>query len=73
MKLTKFLCDKCGEEITDIVYTLTCFAAIIPGENPAKYINEAAEQNIRQSRLDGAQRHLCRTCKDAITDGVFIV
>ena len=73
MKKITWICDKCGKEITDVVYTLTCFAAIIPGENPAKHINDAAEQNIRQSKSEDMQRHLCRACKDAITDGVFIV
>ena len=73
MKVTKWICDKCGEEITDVVYSLTCHAhdAI---EAPMGGISvEAATQNIRQNFSSTAEAHLCRKCKDAITDGVFIV
>ena len=73
MKVTKWICDKCGEEITDMVYTLTCFAEMIPGENPVQQIKEVAEHNLRQSQVNVERCHLCRSCKDAITDGVFIV
>ena len=72
MKVTKFICDKCGKEITGVVYSLTCYAQVLPGEDAAKVVEEAAAQNVRQSGLH-AEAHLCRECKDEITDGVFIV
>ena len=69
-----FTCDKCGERITDVVYTVTCYAAVV---NPYIYGADSAvvAQNLRQSAAeqDGKTRHLCCTCKDAITDGLFIV
>lgn len=66
-------CDKCGEKITDIFYTLTCYAADLDPNitNPSR---EVSMHNFRQNMaLNGEERHLCKTCKDAITDGVFIV
>lgn len=70
---TMYTCDKCGEEIKDVYYTLTCFAGRLPGEN---LVNQIAviNHNIAESkRLESEERHLCKACKDAITDGVFIV
>lgn len=75
MKRITFCCDRCGEEIPDVVYVLTCYGEVVPGENPAKHVPELLEQNDRQNsaRAGGVDRHLCRKCKDEITDGVFIV
>lgn len=75
MKKTIFVCDRCGEEITDVVYDLTCYAyPVQPGTAP-RYYAELEEQNTRQNaaKAGGGDRHLCRKCKDEITDGVFIV
>ena len=75
MKKTIFVCDKCGEEIPDVVYVLSCYGEVVPGENPAKHVAELSIQNARQNaaKAGGIDRHLCRKCKDEITDGVFIV
>lgn len=75
MKKTICLCDRCGDQIPDVVYVLTCYAEIAPGENPAKHINLLNEQNNRQNtaKINLGDRHLCRKCKDEITDGVFLV
>lgn len=75
MKKIICFCDRCGEEIPDVVYVLTCYGETVPGVNPAGHITELAAQNDRQNtaRAGGIDRHLCRSCKDAITDGVFIV
>ena len=75
MKKIICFCDRCGEEIPDVVYTLTCYCEVAPGENPAKHVPELLAQNERQNtaRSGGIDRHLCRQCKDEITDGVFIV
>ena len=72
MKQTTWICDKCGKEIVDVVYSLTCYARVLPGANVEKLISDAAEQNMLQSEHH-REAHLCRDCKDAITDGVFIV
>ena len=72
MKVTKWICDKCGKEISDVIYTLTCCAEMVPGRSSGKYIEEVVDQNKRQCASRGAV-HLCRKCKDEITDGVFIV
>ena len=75
MKKTIFCCDRCGKEIPDMVYVLTCYGEVVPGESPLKHFEELNEQNNRQNaaRAGGVDRHLCRKCKDEITDGVFIV
>lgn len=74
MKKTIFCCDRCGEEITDVVYDLTCYAYPVNPEDTSKYIEELEEQNSRQNKKTGrGDRHLCRKCKDEITDGVFLV
>lgn len=72
MKLTKIFCDRCKREISGVVYTVTCYAELLPGENPAKHIEIAAAQNMKQSESH-RERHLCQECKDAVTDGIFIV
>lgn len=75
MKITTYSCDRCGEKIDDIVFTLTCYAEDL---NPGPYggvEGEVVRQNCRQniSISGGGVRHLCRKCKDEITDGIFIV
>lgn len=75
MKKTICFCDRCGEEIVDIVFTVTCYAEDL---NPGPFGGVAAEvvqQNSRQNHaiMDTEIRHLCRKCKDEITDGIFVV
>lgn len=71
MKMTKWICDSCQREISGVVYTLTCYAEDI---RPQIGISaEAAAQNVRQNLKSSAARHLCRPCKDKITDGMFVV
>lgn len=73
---TTYVCDKCGEDIADVAYTLTCYAEDVnqSPEDTAWGMSsaEVANQNIKQN-FARVERHLCRACKDAITDGVFIV
>ena len=74
MKRTICICDRCGKEITEgVAYTLTCYAEDV---NPAPLglSGETAMQNVKQNlkAMDG-EAHLCRECKDQLTDGVFIV
>ena len=75
MKKIICFCDRCGEEIPDVVYTLTCYCETAPGVNPAEHVPALISQNERQNaaRAGGIDRHLCRMCKDEVTDGVFIV
>lgn len=75
MKKTTYKCDRCGDEIADVVYTLTCYAEDL---NPGPYggvTGEVIRQNSRQnlSRSTNGERHLCGKCKDELTDGLFIV
>ena len=74
MKHTKYTCDKCGKEIEDVVYTLTCYAegtqALQFGAVYSEVLRQNAAQNFAKQQ---EERHLCKTCKDAITDGIFIV
>ena len=75
MKKTIFCCDRCGEEIQDMVYTLTCYAEPVPSADPVKNIAAQLTQNLRQNSLVAAEkgRHLCLKCKNELTDGIFIV
>lgn len=73
MKQTKWICDKCGEEITDVVYSLTCYAQDVTPAALGMVSTEVAAQNMRQNLCSSAEAHLCRKCKNTITDGVFIV
>lgn len=73
MKKITYTCDKCGKEITDVVYSLTCYAEdVFSPENPFMS-KEVQIQNTTQNFSPSMRRHLCRDCKDKITDGVFIV
>lgn len=74
-KRVTYICDKCGDEIPDVVYKLTCYAeAVNPGPFGG-YSLEAARQNVQQNQAaqDHQSRHLCGKCKDQLTDGLFIV
>lgn len=76
MKKTTFCCDRCGEEIPDIVYILTCYGEVVPGgkghiEDYNAMLTHNQQQNM--ARAGDTDRHLCRKCKDEITDGVFVV
>lgn len=74
MKRVVYTCDKCKKAIPDVVYNLFCIAGVVDGVNPAKYIAELSAQNGPQNKvLQEDVRHLCKSCKDTITDGVFIL
>ena len=76
MKKTIFCCDRCHEEIQDIVYTITVYGDAVPGATVRlENYTEMQTNNERQNAAlaEGADRHLCRKCKDEITDGIFIV
>lgn len=72
MKKTAFFCDRCNKEIVEgTVYELICYAADVNGGVTAA----AADQNIRQNMklMNEGRKELCQECKDALTDGLFIV
>lgn len=73
MKTETYYCDRCKKQIPDIVYTLSCTASTI-GDPDLDTLREATAQTVRASaaKLTG-ERHLCRACKDKLTDGIFIV
>ena len=73
MKKTTYFCDKCGQEIIGAAYRLTCYAEDVTPDPFGSISGEAATQNVRQNLIADEVRHLCKACKDAITDGVFIV
>ena len=74
MKHIKYTCDKCGEEIEGVMYTLTCYAEDVPPDPFGGHSFEVATQNTKQNiARTSADRHLCKACKDAITDGIFIL
>lgn len=77
MKKTTFCCDRCGAEILDIVYTLTVYGEVVPDATKLRY-EDVKEKNALNERQNaalsyGTDRHLCKKCKDEITDGIFIV
>ncbi len=74
MRHIKYTCDKCGKEIEGVMYILTCYAEDVPPMPGGGCSFEVAAQNTRQNLLrQNEDRHLCKACKDAITDGIFIV
>lgn len=74
MRRTICTCDRCGQEIADgVVYTLTCYAEDVH-KQPFGLSAEATSQNMRQNlALVAGTKDLCKTCKDALTDGLYIV
>lgn len=77
MKKTTFVCDRCGEEIKDIVYTLTVYGEVVPSATKIRYedfMKKQEHNDLQNKALSyGTDRHLCRKCKDEITDGIFVV
>ena len=75
MKITTYKCDRCGETIADAVYTLTCYAEDLDSRPFGGVSSDVLLQNGRQNNSLQAvgERHLCRKCKDEITDGIFVV
>lgn len=75
MKTTVYSCDKCGVNIKDVAYTLTCYAKDLDIGPLGGVSSEVMMQNARQNLGPSAsvERHLCRVCKDKITDGIFVV
>lgn len=75
MKKTICFCDRCGEEIADIVFTVTCYAEDLHPGPFGGVAGEVVQQNSRQNHaiMETEIRHLCRKCKDEITDGIFVV
>lgn len=70
MKKVTYFCDKCGAEITEVVYELNCWAEDLTGDA----CNEVSRHNMAQNMVKQKYtRHLCKTCKDELTDGLFIV
>lgn len=69
-----YICDRCGTEVTEgAIYTLTCYADdVAPGLGQSR---ETSAQNAAQNAASMSRqtRHLCKVCKDAITDGLFVV
>ena len=75
MKKTTYKCDRCGAEISDVVYTLTCYAEDLCPGPVGGLASDVVMQNSRQNLSLQAigERHLCGKCKDEITDGIFVV
>ncbi len=73
MKTITYTCDKCEKKIPDVVYSLTCYANDVDQVEEGRVSQEAGMQNVTQNHSPTLRRHLCRECKDKITDGVFIV
>lgn len=74
MKRITYTCDKCEKEIEGVMYTLTCYAEDVPPAPFGSYSAEVAVQNTKQNMARQTyERHLCKECKDAITDGIFIL
>lgn len=75
MKKTIYFCDRCGDEIQDVFYSLSCYANAVQPGTASKHFAELNDQNNRQNAVMacGIDRHICRKCKDEITDGIFVV
>ena len=75
MKKMIYTCDRCGTDIHDVAYTITCYAEDLNPGPLGGVSSEVAMQNVRQNLLlsEGIERHLCQKCKDEITDGVFVL
>lgn len=72
MKKTICYCDRCSAEIKYVAYTLTCYAEDLKPGPFGGVCAEAMAQNVKQN-MSFTERHLCRKCKDEITDGIFVV
>lgn len=70
MKKITYTCDKCGGEIVDVVFELCCWAENLNGEAWDDANRQNIAQNITKQKYT---RHLCRECKNELTDGIFIV
>lgn len=60
MKVVKYICDKCGKEISGSVM------AIVPeilDENNAELLDNSFDDPIMQSQVD---RHYCRRCVERV-------
>ena len=75
MKKTIYECDRCGDEITDVVYVLTCYAEDVTSGIVGAVSADAAAQNTKQNMvlMHSMEKCLCGKCKDEITDGIFVV
>ena len=75
MKITTYKCDRCGDVIADVVYTITCYAEDLKPSAVGGVSSNVLLQNSRQNNSLQAigERHLCGKCKDEITDGIFVV
>lgn len=75
MKKTIYECDRCGDVITDVAYTLTCYAEDVTPGPLATSSAATAVQNTKQNMvlMSSMEKCLCRKCKDELTDGLFIV
>ena len=75
MKKTVYKCDRCGADIVDVVYSLTCYAEDLCPGPVGGMACEVVLQNFQQNLTLQAigERHLCRKCKNEITDGLFVV
>ncbi len=75
MKKTIYECDRCGAVITDVAYTLTCYAEDVTPGAPGTSSTAAAVQNTKQNMvlMSSMEKCLCGKCKDELTNGLFIV
>ena len=75
MKKTIYECDRCGVEIADVAYTLTCYAEDVNPGPLGTISSNVAVQNTKQNMvlMHSKEKCLCGKCKDEITDGIFIV
>lgn len=67
-------CDRCGKEITGgVVYSLTCYAEDVVKTAWGQSLDTCLQNTKQNLALMEGTRDLCRECKDALTDGLFIV
>ena len=71
-------CDRCEKPIEGgVVYRLTCYAEKVDPEmsESAEMSREIWVQNSMQNMVlrQESKRDLCKTCKDYLTEGIFIV
>lgn len=76
MRRTTCTCDRCGKSITNgVVYSLTCYAEDVEKMPFGGHSDEVGRQNMRQNMalMNSVTKDLCAECKDALTDGIFIL